>query len=341
MKNILITGGAGFIGTNLTLALVNLGMNVVVVDDFKNSYKHNIDMIAKKYADQVSVYRQDVTNKTALKQILLKHNIHAIMHLAAKKYIDESIKKPALYYHNNMTALEVVLDLALECNIKDIMFASTMAVYGNPKSLPIKETEEYNPISPYADTKRLGELAIIDWINHNPDKNAIIYRFSNPIGADDKLMLGDNAKRKNNSLLPYIINNALQDNSLTLNGNNHDTRDGTPIRDYIHVKDIAQIVAKTFTQNNNKGCNIYNVGCGADGYTVLEMIKSVSNKLNKPINYTFGPKRAGDIEKLVCDNTKLMQTFDVELKYSLDEMVSSHVNFVKYLNQKSKDKNKR
>ena len=334
MKNILITGGAGFIGTNLTVSLIDCGKNIVIVDDFKNSYKSNIDKLSKLYKNKIKVIKHDVRDYDFLKQVVQENNIDAIMHLAAKKYIDESFLKPKQYHDNNMQSLQTALCVAHDCKIKNIMFASTMAVYGNPTVLPIPESAKYNPISPYAETKVLGEQEIISWTNNNQDASVIIYRFSNPIGADDKLMLGDNAKRPNNSLLPYIIENALVGNSLVFNGNNHSTRDGTPIRDYIHIKDLTNIVAKTFTTNNAKGLNIYNVGCGKDGFTVLQMLKAVETCLDKKLNYSFGPKRSGDIERLVCDNTKLKQDFDIKLDYSLEDMVSSHINFIKYLKTK-------
>ncbi len=338
MKNILITGGAGFIGTNLTVSLADMGYNVVIIDDFKNAYVGHIQSICKKYKT-VKYFKHNVIDKAFVINVVKENNIDAVMHLAAKKYIDESFRKTQLYFDNNMQSLDTILQVVEQCKIKNLMFASTITVYGNPKVLPITEQGEYAPICPYAETKMLGEIKIFDWAKQNPDVKVFIYRFSNPIGADIKLMLGDDAKTKSSSLVPYIIDKVSKNQPLTLNGCDHNTPDGTPIRDFIHVKDLANIVAKSFTKDGFCGVNIFNVGCGKNGYSVLQIVQEIQKVFAKTIDYVFGPKRVGDVEKIVCDNSKVMQTFDLTIEHDLGSMLSSHVDFGRHiLNKKSRTK---
>lgn len=331
MSKILITGGAGFIGLNLSVELIGLGYDVVIIDDLKNSYKTHINGLIKIFGDKIKFYKQDIRDYNLLKQIALKENVDKVMHLAAKKYIAESFKKPKQYFDNNMQSLDCVLKLCSELNINKLMFASSITVYGNPIRLPIKEEDELKPISPYAETKMLGEKVILEWSQHNPSCCVYIYRFTNPVGANTNYMLGDHPKYLDKPLVPYLIECAVDNKPIVLNGNSYPTRDGTPIRDYIHVSDLAKIVANSFTQKINSNYNVYNVGCGENGYTVLEIVSAVSKAAQKPLNYTFGPERKGDIYKLVADNLKITNAFGVKPTKDIFDMVKSQIDFDNFI----------
>lgn len=334
MQNILITGGAGYIGTNLTIELLQRGCKVVVVDDFKNAYVKNINKLKQQFAN-LQVFKTNCCNMQSMEALVKKFKFDTLIHLAAKKYVFESFEHPKSYMQNNMNSLAVSLALAEKNKINKIVFASSITVYGETLTANINETQPYAPTSPYAKTKQLGEEMILSWLAHNKNKTAIIFRFTNPISANTKFMLGNESKQHKLSLPSVLVECILNDKSIKLNGNNHPTKDGTPIRDYIHITDLVHIVCDVIEQNNKAGSEILNVGCGGEGYSVLQMIKAVETVANKSINYSFGPKREGDIPCIVCDNTKLINKYGKQKFSNLEQMLNDEFLFRKHLSTRS------
>lgn len=333
MQNILITGGAGFIGTNVTAEMLQRGHNVVVVDDFKNAYASNINRLKKQFKN-LQVFKANCCNQQAMEDIIKNYKFDTIIHLAAKKYVFESFAHPKAYMHNNMNSLAVVLSLATKYNINKVAFASTIAVYGEAHTKNVAENQAYAPTSPYAKTKQLGEEMIIDWQASNQQKTAIIFRFTNPTSANTKYMIGNNPKMKRLTLVPLVVECALSGKNLKLNGNDHPTVDGTPVRDFIHIEDLSQIVCDVVEQCNNPGTEILNVGRGDNGYSVLQVVNAVEKAVGKPINYSFGPKVEGDIAYIVCDNHKLKQNYGEHKFANIEQMVKQELIYRNHLNNK-------
>ena len=330
MQNILITGGAGFIGTNLTAELLQRGANVVVVDDFKNAYAKNINKLKLQFKN-LQVFKTNCCNIQTMEDIVKNFKFDTLIHLAAKKYVFESFAHSKAYMQNNMNSLSVSLALAEKYNIQKIVFASSITVYGETHTANVKENRPYAPTSPYAKTKQLGEEKILDWQAHNKDKTAIIFRFTNPTSANTKYMLGNNPKKKKLTLTSVVVDSVLNGTSLKLNGNNHPTPDGTPVRDYIHITDLARIVCDVVEKTNKAGIEILNVGCGGNGYSVLQVVNAVENATNKKVNYTFGSKIEGDIAYIVCDNNKLINKYGKQTFADIEQMVNEEFAFRKYL----------
>lgn len=337
MQTILITGGAGFIGTNITAEMLQRGHNVVVVDDFRNAYANNINKLKKQFENLI-VFKANCCNKSAIEDIVKNFKFDAIIHLAAKKNVFESFAHPKAYKQNNMNSLAVILSLATKYNINKIAFASTIAVYGETHTENVAENQAYAPTSPYAKTKQLGEEMILDWQAHCKKRTAIIFRFTNPTSANTKYMLGNTPKTKKLTLVPMVVDSALAGKTLKLNGNNHPTADGTPVRDYIHITDLAEIVCDVVEKCNSPCTEILNVGCGNSGYSVLQIISAVEKAISKPINYSFGPKVDGDIAYIVCDNTKLKTRYGKQKFASIEQMVNEEIAYRKYLSNKKSTK---
>lgn len=335
MEYILITGGAGFIGLNLAVELIEKNQNIIIVDDLKNAYVENVKRLQKHFPNTL-FFRHDVRDKEYMEMIFSTYSIKRVVHLAAKKYVDESQKHKNEYYKNNINSLNTILDLSKKYNVSQFVFSSTVVVYGNPNKCPVKENAPLFPLSPYAETKKIGEEIILKWQKENPKTKCLLFRFSNPVGANTKYLFGDNSKKKKMALIPYLINNTLENKSICLNGNTYDTKDGTPIRDYIHIVDLAHIVSKVMLNEKNNNIELYNVGCGNNGYSVLEALHEVEDCLQQKIYYTFGSKRKGDCQKFVCDITHLIEKQHIQPKNNLKEMVNSQIIFMKHIQLKNK-----
>lgn len=327
MKEVLITGGAGYIGLNVAVNFLTEGYKVVIVDDLKNSYKKNINRLLKIY-DNLSLYVGNVCSYDFMQKIFNNHDFSLVIHLSAKKYVFESILHKRAYLNNNMQSLKVVLQLCKEHKVKKFAFASSITVYGNNAYKNINESEPYAPTSPYALSKQLGEELIKKWQKENAN-SCIIFRFTNPIGANTKYMLGDNSKLKKISLPAYVVSGALANKQLIFNGNTFNTADGTPVRDYIHVCDLAKIVFEMCKKYNQKQLEIINIGCGKDGYSVLQIVHEIEKFLGRQ-NYSFGAKKEGDVARLVCDNSKL-KSYGLLPRLNLADMLQSEIAFRKYL----------
>ena len=323
---LLITGGAGYIGTNLCLKLLTLGYDLVVVDDFVNAKEKYIEKLKEIFKDRINVYKFDVREEKKLNMLFEQNDFSGVIHLAAKKYIDESVKFPEDYLNNNIDSTKVVLKMMSKHEVGKLLFASSVVVYGNPTTMPVTEEEVFNPISPYAISKMECEKLILEWSNKK-DNTAIICRFSNPAGANMEYMFGDDPKLDKKNLIPYICDKIKKNEKLMFNGNNHPTRDGTPIRDYIHINDLTNIVAKLYDSVDKTV--ICNVARGEEGTTVLEVLKATESVISQKINYGFNPKREGDISEITFSTKKLNDLIRYKYENSMKDMVESQFEFAK------------
>lgn len=332
MKQILITGGAGYLGLNISLSLLNQTSEIVIVDDMKNSFEEHISVLIENFGSRVSFYQGDVCDYNFMKSIFEKHSFDNVIHLAAYKYVGESVEKPELYKTNNIESLKTILKLCEEFNVSRLSFASSAVVYGNTGSTPINEDCTLSPLSPYAETKCDGEEIIKQW--HTQTKiPATIFRFSNPAGSNTKFMFGDHSKKGFDNLIPYIVKSAINDNEMTFKGNDHPTRDGTPVRDYIHVTDLADIVARVLNTSRDSGVEILNVSRGT-GFSLLEIVLTTEKLLNKKLKYQFTSRNNNESSVSILDSTKLTQNYSTDHKFGLEEIISSQIEFYKHISSK-------
>lgn len=329
-KCILITGGAGYIGTNIINKLAKLNYKIVCMDNFSNSYEYVIQKIAKRHKN-VIIETGDMLDNVFMENLFKKYKFNIVMHMAGKKYVKDSFYQTESYYLNNVTATQKLLDIMDKYKVKRLIFSSSITIYGITDKIPLTEDLPYNAQSPYAQTKVEGELLIKKWCTGT--KSAVILRLSNPIGANVKCMLGDNSKSENLALLPYLISNT--DKLITINGDTYPTKDGTTIRDYIHVEDVAQAFVSA-CETSLKGLNTFNIGKGVPGNTVLEVLKQVEKTVKKSINYKFGGIRVGDPAILITDTTAAKNNINFKAKKSLKDMVESQYAFNAYLIKNNK-----
>ena len=327
MKTIFITGGAGYLGSNISLIALERGYRVVILDNFKNAYTRHINKLKRIYPDTLFIHKGDVTKDNNLINIFETYNPNYIIHLAAYKYVGESIQNKDMYFSNNMGSLEKILEYAERYNIEKFTFASSAVVYGNPITYPTNEDTELSPLSPYAETKALGEKMITEW-NKRTNISSIIYRFSNPIGSENKYGLGDDSKKGVLNLLPYIVTSTLNNESMQFKGNDHNTPDGTAIRDYIYICDLAKAVISLLEKYSDKSCEIINVS-RAKGFSVLDILNSVESITSNKANYSFKPKNPEEASISLLSADRLHSRYDTYLDTGINEIVDSEIQFRK------------
>jgi len=299
MKNILVTGGAGFIGSHTVVELHNAGFKPIVIDNFNNSEQSVIDSLEKITGSKIDFYEGEFQDKKLLKQIAAKHQVDGVIHFAAYKAVGESVEKPLKYYRNNVAGLVELLETMQELGINDLVFSSSCTVYGEPDKLPITEESPQKPAnSPYGATKQMCEIIIKDSIAASPNLRAISLRYFNPIGAHSSALIGELPKGVPSNLVPFLTQTVagIRD-KLTVFGDDYPTPDGTCIRDYIHVVDLAKAHIKALghlAKQPAKYYDAYNVGTGK-GSSVLELIKTFEETTGKKVPYQIGPRRAGDV----------------------------------------------
>lgn len=333
MKNILITGGAGFLGTNISVKLLEKGYKVFVIDDLKNAYVSRVRLLQKNFPN-LKFKKLDVCNLNQLEQVFKNEKFDTVIHLAARKYVGESFIKEKEYVFNNMKSLQNVLFLSKKYGAEHFAFASSITVYGNSEKEKLKESEKYAPVSPYAKTKQLGEEEIKRFAKENTNMTFTIFRFSNPVSANTKYMLGDNSKKHKLNLVSLVCKSAIENKKLVLKGNNHDTKDGTPIRDYFHVEDLAEIVCNVLEKQKTHFDTI-NVGMSGNGFSVLQIINQTEAILNKKLDYCFGNKKSGDVAKNVCDNSHLLGEYGRHEFRDIKQILEDEIAFRKSINEKS------
>ena len=328
-QTILVTGGTGFIGSHTTVELIQAGYNVVIADNLSNSKREVIGGIKKITGIEPAFEFIDLCNKEATREMLQRHRIDGIIHFAASKAVGESVEKPLMYYRNNITSLVNLLELMPEHNIKGVIFSSSCTVYGQPRSENLPVTEEaphQKATSPYGNTKEINEQIIQDYIHSGAPIKSIVLRYFNPIGAHPSALIGELPNGKPNNLIPYVTQTAMGIlEQLTIFGNDYDTPDGTCIRDYIYVVDLAKAHVAAMTrvlEKDTAALEYFNIGTGR-GNSTREIVETFEKATGVKLNYTYGPRRAGDIEKIWGDCTKANTILGWKADTPLEDVLAS------------------
>lgn len=322
MAKVLITGGAGYIGSHTALELLNEGYEVVVYDNLYNSSEESIKRVEELTGKQVTFYEGDVLDEKALEAMFEAEKIDAVIHCAALKAVGESVQKPLEYYHNNITGTLTLMGVMDRMGVKNIVFSSSATVYGSPEIIPItEECPKGECTNPYGWTKSMMEQIMSDVQKAKSDWNVVLLRYFNPVGAHESGRIGEDPKGIPNNLMPYISQVAVGKlEKLGVFGDDYDTPDGTGVRDYIHVVDLAIGHVKAIDYIlTNPGLDVINLGTGV-GYSVLDMVKAFSKACGREIPYEIKPRRAGDIAMCYADPKKAKEVLGWEAKRGLDEM---------------------
>ena len=319
---ILVTGGAGFIGSHTVVELQEAGYDVVVMDNLSNSSEKSLERVQKITGKAVPFYKADILDREALEQIFSEQEIGAVIHFAGLKAVGESVEKPWEYYENNIAGTLTLVDVMRKHNVKNIIFSSSATVYGNPAFIPItEECPKGQCTNPYGWTKSMLEQILSDIQKADPEWNVILLRYFNPIGAHKSGTIGENPNGIPNNLMPYITQVAVgKRQELGVFGNDYNTHDGTGVRDYIHVVDLAQGHVKALKKiEENAGLRIYNLGTGV-GYSVLDVVKNFEDATGVKIPYSIKPRRAGDIDSCYADASLAKEELGWKAKYGIREM---------------------
>lgn len=323
MATILVTGGAGYIGSHTCVELLNAGYEVVVVDNLCNSCKESLKRVEEITGKKLKFYEVDLLDEPSLDQVFRSEKIDAVIHFAGLKAVGESVYKPLEYYHNNITGTLILCDVMRRHGVKSIVFSSSATVYGDPAFIPItEECPMGNITNPYGRTKGMLEQILTDLHTADPEWKVMLLRYFNPIGAHKSGRIGENPKGIPNNLLPYITQVAVGKLvCLGVFGNDYDTPDGTCVRDYIHVVDLADGHVKALNKmaGEKGGVWIYNLGTGT-GYSVLDVINAFEEANDLKINYVFKDRRAGDIPACYADPAKAENELGWKAKYGIREM---------------------
>lgn len=323
MKNILVTGGLGYIGSHTVVELIAHNYNPIIIDDLSNTNIEVLERLKKISGKEITYYKNDVCDTATLINILNTHHIEGVIHFAAFKAVGESVQFPLKYYHNNIGGLVSLISAMEACQIKNIVFSSSCTVYGEPDFSPV---DELSPIkkasSPYGNTKQIGE----EILNECAFLNAVALRYFNPIGAHESALIGELPLGVPNNLVPFITQTAAGiREKITVYGNDYNTKDGTCVRDYIHVVDLAKAHVKAIdfiNQNPNNHFDVFNIGTG-NGFTVLEIIETFEKVNQIKLNYTIGARRVGDVEKVWANNDKASNVLGWQAELNLEKMVES------------------
>ncbi|WP_290752841.1 UDP-glucose 4-epimerase GalE [Exiguobacterium sp. UBA3968] len=325
---ILLTGMSGYIGSHTAIKLIESNFDIIGIDNFSNSSKESINRVNKITNKKIHVEQIDLLNATHLNEIFSKYNIEAVIHFAGLKAVGESVEKPLEYYINNVTGTLNLLDVMKKYNVKTIVFSSSATVYGDPKEVPIDEGSPLTTTNPYGTTKLMIEQILKDLANSDSEWNITVLRYFNPIGAHSSGLIGEDPSDKPNNLMPYISQVAVGKlPKLQVFGDDYPTKDGTGVRDYIHVEDLAVGHVKAVQQVlNQSGHNIYNLGTG-NGYSVLEMIKAFEKAASTSIPFEIVDRRSGDIATCFADPTKAKNELNWSAEKTLHDMCRDSWNW--------------
>lgn len=327
--NVLLAGGAGYIGTHTCVELINAGHDVVIADNFSNSCPEAVARTEEITGRKIPLYEADVCDKNALEKIFSENSIDAVIHFAGLKAVGESCEKPVEYYRNNIDSTLSLLETMKKYSVNKFIFSSSATVYGTPKTVPLVETMPTGtPTNPYGWTKLMMEQILSDTAKANPEMSIVILRYFNPIGAHKSGRIGEDPNGIPNNLMPYITQVAAgRLKCLGVFGNDYDTHDGTGVRDYIHVVDLAKGHVKAIDYSaKHKGTEIFNLGTGT-GYSVLDIVKAFSKVNNIEIPYEIKPRRAGDIAECYADASKAEKLLGWKAERGLEDMCRDSWNW--------------
>ena len=327
---ILVTGGAGFIGTHTCVELLNAGEEIVVFDNFHNSKMTAVEAVKKLTGCDFKFYEADMLDADAMERIFAENNITEVIHFAGLKAVGESVAKPLEYYHNNITGTLVLLYTMRRHGCKRFVFSSSATVYGSPKSVPIREDFPLSTTNPYGSTKLMIENILRDLYAADPTWSIALLRYFNPVGAHESGLIGEDPNGIPNNLMPRLLDVAMgKTAAITVYGDDYPTKDGTGVRDYIHVVDLAKghlaAIAKVRAEQK---CDAYNLGTGK-GYSVFDIIHALEKACGKEIPYTVTPRRPGDVAQCYADPAKAKAELGWTAKLGIDEMCRDAWNFAK------------
>lgn len=328
---ILVTGGAGYIGSHTCVELLNEGFEVVVIDNFSNSKSSSLDAIKKITGKDFKFYEIDYLDKDALNKVFEENKIDAVINFAGFKAVGESVQKPIEYYTNNISGALSLLDVMRKHNVKKFVFSSSATVYGNPEKIPLTEDCKIGgTTNPYGTSKLFIEQILKDIYASDNSWDIIILRYFNPVGAHESGLIGEDPKGIPNNLMPYIAKVATKElKELSVFGNDYNTPDGTGVRDYIHVVDLAKghVLALNKLEKEGKGLFIYNLGTGT-GYSVLDLVHAYEKANNVKVPYKIAPRRDGDIATCYSDPTKAKNELGFVATKTIEDMCHDSYKFV-------------
>ena len=326
--NVLVTGGAGYIGSHTTVELLNAGHSVVCIDNFMNSKYEAVKRVEQITGKKVKFYEGDIRDRKILDKIFTENKIDSVINFAGLKAVGESVAKPLEYYENNIEGLLVLVFAMRDHGVKNLVFSSSATVYGKPKSVPIREDFPLSTSNPYGSTKLFIEYMLKDLYASDNSFNIAILRYFNPVGAHESGLIGEDPKGIPNNLCPYITQVAVGKREyLGVFGNDYNTHDGTGVRDFIHVVDLAKgHVLAVNKLAENPGLVIVNLGTGT-GYSVLDMVKAFEKVCGKPIPYKIMPRRPGDIDECYADPSKAYEVLGFKAEKTLDDMCRDAMNW--------------
>lgn len=327
--NVLLAGGAGYIGTHTCVELISAGHDVVIADNFSNSCPEAVARVEEITGKKIPLYEADVCDKSAVDKIFSENKIDAVIHFAGLKAVGESCEKPVEYYRNNIDSTLTLLETMKKYGVNNFIFSSSATVYGTPKTVPLVETMPTGtPTNPYGWTKLMMEQILTDTANANPDMSIVILRYFNPIGAHESGRIGEDPNGIPNNLMPYITQVAAgRLKKLGVFGNDYPTHDGTGVRDYIHVVDLAKGHVRAIDYSAvHKGTEIFNLGTGT-GYSVLDIVNAFIKVNNIDIPYDIKPRRAGDIAECYADASKARDVLGWTAEKNLDDMCRDSWNW--------------
>ena len=330
---VLLPGGAGFIGSHTAVELLNAGEEIVIIDNFSNSKSQVLEAIRKITGKDFKFYEMNYMDREKLEKVFKENEINAVMNFAGYKAVGESVKKPIEYYTNNVSGALVLLDVMKKYNCKKFIFSSSATVYGDPETIPItEECKTGGTTNPYGTSKLFIEQILKDLYKSDNTWDICILRYFNPIGAHESGLIGEEPQGVPNNLMPYIVrvaNGTLKE--LSVFGNDYDTPDGTGVRDYIHVVDLAKGHVKALEKLNKegKGLYIYNLGTGK-GYSVLDMVKAFEKATGKKVPYKIAPRRVGDIATCYADPKKAKEELGWEAEKTLEDMCLDSWNYIEH-----------
>lgn len=327
---ILVTGGAGFIGSHTCVELLENGYEVVIVDNFINSKPEALNRIKQITGKDFKFYEADLLDKAAVETIFKENKIDAVIHFAGLKAVGESVAQPIRYYHNNISGTLILCQVMQEAGVKKIVFSSSATVYGSPKTVPIREDFPLHTTNPYGSTKLMIENILQDIFVADNEWSIALLRYFNPIGAHKSGLIGEDPNGIPNNLMPYIAQVAAGKlEVLSVFGDDYDTKDGTGVRDYIHVVDLAQGHIKAVEKVlGGSGVDAYNLGTGI-GYSVLDMVHAFETANNVKVNYKIAPRRPGDIAVCFADPKKAKELLGWQAQFGIEDMCRDSWNFVK------------